>query len=127
MKRFFYALLAAVLVYAVPVTLAAQARPTPAQAQAALTDPQIRERLLNQVKQSGLSPDQIRTRGAVAQPRESPAGVPVPFEPAADPSLASLSPARAKGTDIAIAGTDIHAVWTTNTGSGRSGCWASTG
>jgi plastocyanin len=65
---------------------------------------------------TSLSPDQIWTRGAVAQPRESPAGVPVPFEPAADPSLASLSPARAKGTDIAIAGTDIHAVWTTDTG-----------
>jgi plastocyanin len=63
-----------------------------------------------------LSPDQIWTRGAVAQPRESPAGVPVPFAPAADPSLASLTPARAKGTDIAITGTDIHAVWTANTG-----------
>ena len=65
---------------------------------------------------TSLSPDQVWTRGAVAQPRESPAGVPVPFEPAADPSLASLSPARAKGTDIAITGTEIHAVWTTNTG-----------
>jgi plastocyanin len=63
-----------------------------------------------------LSPDQIWTRGAVAQPRESPGGVPVPFEPAADPSLASLTPARAKGTDIAITGTDIHTVWTANTG-----------
>jgi len=65
---------------------------------------------------TSLSPDQIWTRGAVAQPRESPGGVPVPFEPAADPSLASLTPARAKGTDIAITGTDIHAVWTANTG-----------
>lgn len=63
-----------------------------------------------------LSPEQVWTRGAVAQPRESPPGVPVPFEPAADPSLASLTPARAKGTDIAITGTDIHAVWTANTG-----------
>lgn len=65
---------------------------------------------------TSLSPEQIWTRGAVAQPRESPAGVPVPFEPAADPSLATLTPARAKGTDIAIAGSDIHAVWTGNTG-----------
>ena len=63
-----------------------------------------------------LSPDQIWTRGAVAQPRESPPGVPVPFEPAADPSLSSLTPARAKGTDIAITGTDIDVVWTASTG-----------
>jgi plastocyanin len=65
---------------------------------------------------ASLTTDQIWTRGAVAQPRESPPGVPVPFEPAADPSLASLTPAGAKGTDIAIDGTDIHAVWTANTG-----------
>mgnify|MGYP006191772763 CR=1 FL=1 len=45
-------------------------------------------------------------RGAVAQPRESPAGVPVPFDPAAEPSLATITPARAKGTDIAISGAD---------------------
>ncbi|MGH3372837.1 MAG: hypothetical protein ACRDPR_22855, partial [Nocardioidaceae bacterium] len=49
-------------------------------------------------------------------PRESPAGVPVPFEPAAEPSLATLTPAGAKGTDIAITGTDVHAVWTADTG-----------
>jgi plastocyanin len=65
---------------------------------------------------ASLTPEQIWTRGAVAQPRESPAGIPVPFDPAADPSLATLTPARAKGTDVAIAGTDIHAVWTANTG-----------
>ena len=63
-----------------------------------------------------LTPEQIWTRGAVAQPRESPAGVPVPFSPAAEPSLATLTPARAKGTDITITGTDIHAVWTADTG-----------
>jgi hypothetical protein len=65
---------------------------------------------------ASLTPEQIWTRGAVAQPRESPAGVPVPFNPAADPSLASLTPASAKGTDIAITGTDIHAVWSADTG-----------
>jgi hypothetical protein len=65
---------------------------------------------------ASLTPEQIWTRGAVAQPRESPAGVPVPFDPAAEPSLATLTPARAKGTDIAIAGTDIHAAWTADTG-----------
>jgi hypothetical protein len=65
---------------------------------------------------ASLTPDQIWTRGAVAQPRESPSGVPVPFDPAADPSLASLTPSRAKGTDIAISGTDIHVAWTADTG-----------
>jgi plastocyanin len=65
---------------------------------------------------ASLTAEQIWTRGAVAQPRESPGGVPVPFEPAAEPSLASLTPSRAKGTDIAIAGTDIHASWTADTG-----------
>jgi hypothetical protein len=65
---------------------------------------------------ASLTSEQIWTRGAVAQPRESPAGVPVPFDPAAEPSLATLTPARAKGTDIAITGASIHAVWTANTG-----------
>ena len=65
---------------------------------------------------ASVTPDQIWTRGAIAQPRETPGGVPVPFEPAAEPSLASLTPADAAGTDIAIAGTDIHAVWTTDVG-----------
>ena len=65
---------------------------------------------------ASLTPEQIWTRGAVAQPRESPAGVPVPFDPAAEPSLATLTPARAKGTDVAVSGTDIHAVWTADTG-----------
>ena len=65
---------------------------------------------------ASLTPEQIWTRGAVAQPRKSPAGVPVPFDPAAEPSLATLTPARAKGTDVAVSGTDIHAVWTADTG-----------
>ena len=41
---------------------------------------------------ASVTPDQIWTRGAIAQPRETPGGVPVPFEPAAEPSLASLTP-----------------------------------
>ena len=65
---------------------------------------------------ASLTPDQIWTRGAIAQPRETPAGVPVPFDPAADPSLATLTPKRAAGTDIAIAGSDIHATWSTDKG-----------
>jgi hypothetical protein len=65
---------------------------------------------------ASLTPDQIWTRGAVAQPRESPAGVPVPFQPAAEPSLATLTPARAEGTDLAIVGADVHTTWAANTG-----------
>lgn len=63
-----------------------------------------------------LNPDQIWNRGAIAQPRDTPSGVPVPFEPAAEPSLASLTKARAAGTDVAIAGSDVHTVWTTDRG-----------
>lgn len=65
---------------------------------------------------ASLNPDQIWNRGAIAQPRDTPSGVPVPFEPAAEPSLASLTKARAAGTDVAIAGSDVHAVWTTDRG-----------
>jgi hypothetical protein len=63
-----------------------------------------------------LTPQQIWNRGAIAQPRDTPTGVPVPFEPAAEPSLASLTKARAAGTDVAIAGSDVHAAWTTDKG-----------
>ena len=65
---------------------------------------------------ASLSPSQIWNRGAVAQPRETPTGLTIPFGPAAEPSLASLTPPQAKGTDVAIAGTDIHAAWTVDTG-----------
>ncbi|HEX5937847.1 MAG TPA: cupredoxin domain-containing protein [Actinomycetota bacterium] len=65
---------------------------------------------------ASLSPSQIWNRGAVAQPRETPAGLTIPFGPATDPSLASLTPPRAKGTDLEIAGTDIHAAWAVDTG-----------
>jgi len=65
---------------------------------------------------ASLTSEQIWNRGAVAQPRESPSGVTVPFGPAAEPSLATLTPSRAKGTDIAVTGTDIHAAWTADTG-----------
>lgn len=65
---------------------------------------------------ASLSTDQYWNRGAVAQPRETPSGVTVPFGPAAEPSLASLTPSNAKGTDVVARGTDIHVVWTANTG-----------
>jgi plastocyanin len=65
---------------------------------------------------ANLTPDQIWTRGAIAQPRETPSGVPVPFGPVMEPSLESLTPAQAAGTDLAIDGTDIHATWATDEG-----------
>ena len=65
---------------------------------------------------ANLAPDQIWTRGAIAQPRETPSGVPVPFGPVAEPSLESLTPEQAAGTDLAIDGTDIHATWATDEG-----------
>jgi hypothetical protein len=65
---------------------------------------------------ASLSPSQIWNRGAVAQPRATPAGLTIPFGPAAEPSLASLRPTGARGTDVAIAGTDIHAAWSVDTG-----------
>ena len=46
----------------VPEAASAQTRPSAAQAQAAMTDPAIRARILAQVKASGMSPDQIRTQ-----------------------------------------------------------------
>ena len=46
-----------------PATARAQTpTPTKAQAQAAMSDPAIRARLLAQVRASGMSPDQIRTK-----------------------------------------------------------------
>jgi hypothetical protein len=65
---------------------------------------------------ASLSPSQIWNRGAVAQPRETPTGLTIPFGPADEPSLASLRPDGAVGTDLAIAGSDLHATWTVDTG-----------
>jgi plastocyanin len=63
-----------------------------------------------------LSAEQIWTRGAIAQPRETPAGVTVPFGPATEPSLRSLTPNTAKGTDVAVVDAELHATWTADTG-----------
>jgi polysaccharide biosynthesis/export protein len=63
MKRIVFALLTAAAVMSVPDSAGAQTpRPTPAQAQAAMTDPAIRARILAQVRASGMTPDQIRTQ-----------------------------------------------------------------
>ncbi|HZB00904.1 MAG TPA: hypothetical protein VE800_02210, partial [Actinomycetota bacterium] len=61
---------------------------------------------------ASFAPDtQIWSRGAVAQPSDAPAGIVVPFGPATDESLRSLSPTNAEGTDVAVSGSDVHAVW----------------
>lgn len=58
----FFALLTAASVLIVSESARAQTPPTQAQAQAAMTDPAIRARILAQVKASGMSPDQIRSQ-----------------------------------------------------------------
>jgi polysaccharide biosynthesis/export protein len=62
MNRFALTLLLAAAPVVVPDVTAGQTRPTPAQAQAAMTDPAIRARILAQVRASGMTPDQIRTQ-----------------------------------------------------------------
>src|SRR6188472_255804 len=62
MTRFALAFVAASIMLGVPGVAQAQIptqRPTAAQAQAALTDPAIRARVLAQIKASGMSPEQI--------------------------------------------------------------------
>jgi hypothetical protein len=66
---------------------------------------------------TSLIPDsQAWNRGAVAQARETPTGVTVPFGPTAEPSLASLTPSNAVGTDVAVVGADLHVTWAADTG-----------
>lgn len=62
MNRFVFALLLAAISVVVPEVAVAQTRPTAAQAQAAMTDPQVRARILAQIRSSGMTPDQIRTQ-----------------------------------------------------------------
>jgi protein involved in polysaccharide export with SLBB domain len=61
MNRFIFALLLAAMTVVVPAAMA-QTRPSAAQAQAAMTDPAIRARILQQIRASGMSADQIRTQ-----------------------------------------------------------------
>src|SRR5579862_2206505 len=61
MNRFLLsALVSAAVLSTQPVALRAQGQAT--QAQAGMSDPAIRARIMAQVKSSGLSPDQIRTQ-----------------------------------------------------------------
>jgi protein involved in polysaccharide export with SLBB domain len=62
MNRNLLTLLFAAIVMFVPEVGPAQSRPTPAQAQAAVSDPQIRARILAQIRSSGMTPDQIRSQ-----------------------------------------------------------------
>ena len=63
-----------------------------------------------------LTSDQIWDKGAAAMPREAPSGFGVPFGPAFVPELASMTPHNARGTDIAVSGSDIHVVWGSDSG-----------
>jgi hypothetical protein len=66
---------------------------------------------------ASLTPDtQVWNRGAIAQPRATPSGVTVPFGPTEDPSLKTITPSNAEGTDVAVSGSDVHATWTVDTG-----------
>lgn len=72
---------------------------------------------------ASLSADGVWTRGAVAQVRETPTGVYIPFGPAFEPSLVGATAENTNDTDIAIddAGTK-HVVWT-----GRDGVYYASG
>jgi polysaccharide biosynthesis/export protein len=61
MNRSIFALLLAAILSVVPEA-GAQTRPSAAQTQAAMQDPAIRARILEQVRASGMSPDQIRAQ-----------------------------------------------------------------
>ncbi|HYY08280.1 MAG TPA: hypothetical protein VFA25_06715, partial [Actinomycetota bacterium] len=63
-----------------------------------------------------LTSDQIWDKGAAAMPREAPGGFGIPFGPAFVPELASMTPHNAKGTDVALNGSDIHVVWGSDSG-----------
>lgn len=60
--KFSIAFLAALLLVAAPQVSSAQSNPTPAQTQAAMTDPAIRARILAQVRSSGMTQSEIRSR-----------------------------------------------------------------
>jgi plastocyanin len=63
-----------------------------------------------------LTSDQIWDKGAAAMPREAPSGFGIPFGPAFVSQLASMTPQNAKGTDVALNGSDIHVVWGSDSG-----------
>jgi plastocyanin len=61
--------------------------------------------------------DGIFTRGAVAQVRDTPSGITIPYGPATVASLKSASPQDTNGTDVAVDdGGTRHVTWASNTG-----------
>jgi len=66
---------------------------------------------------ASLSTEGVWTRGAVAQVRETPSGVYIPYGPVVEPSLVGATAENTNGTDIAVddAGA-THVVWTGKAG-----------
>lgn len=66
---------------------------------------------------ASLSTEGVWTRGAVAQVRETPSGVNIPYGPVVEPSLVGATAENTNGTDIAVddAGAK-HVVWTGKAG-----------
>jgi polysaccharide export outer membrane protein len=62
MTRFSHAVLYLALLLAVPAVARSQARPTPAQAQAALNDPALVARIRREILSSGMTAEQVRAR-----------------------------------------------------------------
>lgn len=67
-----------------------------------------------------LTPDGFWIRGAVAQVRETPAGVTIPFNPQLEKALVGATPENTNGTDIVV-GSDGETVSTT--WAGPDGVW----
>jgi protein involved in polysaccharide export with SLBB domain len=62
MNRIIRNLLLSALVLVAPVTFARAQQPSQAQVQAAMADPQLRARVLARIRESGMTPDQIRAQ-----------------------------------------------------------------
>ena len=72
---------------------------------------------------ASVSADGVWTRGAAAQPIDSPAGINVPYAPDTVDGLVGATAENTNGTDIAIdADGGKHVVW-----AGRDGIWYATG
>ena len=72
---------------------------------------------------ASVSADGVWTRGAAAQPIDSPAGISVPYAPDTVDGLVGATAENTNGTDIAIDGDGgKHVVW-----AGRDGIWYATG
>lgn len=62
---------------------------------------------------ASVAANQVVTRGGVAQVRDTPTGIVIPYGPATEPSLIGATPENTNGTDTAIDGAGgKHVVWT---------------